>query len=55
VQKASYVTADVLHLPDGPEATERNRHLSSPDWMHGQLDWIHSYNADPNFEKVTLA
>jgi salicylate hydroxylase len=55
VQKASYVTADVLHLPDGPGATERNGTLASTDWMHGQLDWIHSYNADPNFEKVTFA
>ncbi len=55
VQKASYVTADVLHLPDGDDATQRNAQLASTDWMHGQLDWIHSYNADPNFDKVALA
>jgi salicylate hydroxylase len=55
VQKASYVTADVLNLPDGDEATQRNAQLASTAWMHGQLDWIHSYNADPNFEKVALA
>lgn len=55
VQKASYVTADVLHLPDGDEAIARNDQLASPEWMHGQLDWIHSYNADPNFDKVDLS
>ena len=55
VQKASYVTADVLHLPDGDEATAAQRQLASTAWMHGQLDWIHSFNADPNFDKVDLA
>lgn len=55
IQKASYVTAEVLHLPDGPEATERNTLLASTDWMRGQLDWIHSFNADPDFDKVALA
>ncbi len=55
VQKASYITADVLHLSDGDEATQRNAQLASSEWMHGQLDWIHSYNADPNFDKVDIA
>lgn len=55
VQKASYVTADVLHLPDGDEARQRDEDLASPAWMHDQLDWIHSYNADPHFEKATSA
>ncbi len=55
VQKASYVTAEVLHLPDGPEATERNSRLASTEWMRGQLDWIHSYDADPDHGKVALA
>lgn len=47
VQKASYTTAEVLHLPDGPEARARNVNLASTAWMHGQLDWIHSFDADP--------
>lgn len=47
VQKASYATADVLHLPDGPAAQARNADLSSTAWIHGQLDWIHSFDADP--------
>ena len=47
VQKASYTTAEVLHLPDGPQADERNTNLASTAWMHGQLDWIHSFDADP--------
>lgn len=55
VQKASYVTAEVLHLPDGPEATERNSRLASTAWMREQLDWIHSYDADPHYGKVVLA
>jgi len=53
VQKASYVTAEVLHLPDGAEADERDSNLASTSWMHRQLDWIHSFDADPNFDKVT--
>ena len=55
VQKASYVTAEVLHLPDGAAATERNANLASTGWMRSQLDWIHSYDADPDFGKVALA
>jgi salicylate hydroxylase len=55
VQKASYVTADVLHLPDGDEAMKRNAKLADPAWMHDQLDWIHSYDADPNFDKADTA
>jgi salicylate hydroxylase len=55
VQKASYVTADVLHLPDGDEAVQRNAKLADPAWMHDQLDWIHSYDADPNFDKADIA
>ena len=55
VQTASYVTAEVLHLPDGTEAVHRDEHLASAAWVHGQLDWIHSYNADPDFAKVVHA
>jgi hypothetical protein len=49
------VTADVLHLPDGDEAMKRNAKLADPAWMHDQLDWIHSYDADPNFDKADTA
>ena len=43
VQRASWDTAAVLHLPDGPDAASRDERL------HGlveQIEWIHGYDAD---------
>lgn len=45
VQYASISTADVLHLPDGPEATERNARLRARDSLLHHLDWIHDFDA----------
>ncbi|MCC8395545.1 FAD-dependent monooxygenase [Paraburkholderia sp. MMS20-SJTR3] len=51
VQYASISTADVLHLPDGPAATERNARLGSREKVLHHLDWIHDFDAlseEPN-------
>ncbi|MGF6740937.1 FAD-dependent monooxygenase [Paraburkholderia atlantica] len=45
VQYASISTADVLHLPDGPAAQERNARLGARDSMLHHLDWIHDFDA----------
>ncbi|MGF6964345.1 salicylate hydroxylase [Paraburkholderia sp. WC7.3g] len=45
VQFASISTADVLHLPDGPAAQERNARLAARDSMLHHLDWIHDFDA----------
>ncbi|WP_321801023.1 FAD-dependent monooxygenase [Caballeronia sp. J97] len=45
VQYASIATADVLHLPDGPEALERNARLRGRDSLMRHLDWIHDFDA----------
>ncbi|SAK83956.1 salicylate 1-monooxygenase [Caballeronia temeraria] len=51
VQYASITTADVLHLPDGPEAQARNARLQGRDSLMRHLDWIHDFDAleqEPN-------
>ena len=45
VQYASITTADVLHLPDGPEAQARNARLRARDSLLHHLDWIHDFDA----------
>ncbi|MFL9864901.1 FAD-dependent monooxygenase [Paraburkholderia fungorum] len=45
VQFASIATADVLHLPDGPEAQARNARLRARDSLLHHLDWIHDFDA----------
>ncbi|BCF93404.1 FAD-dependent monooxygenase [Paraburkholderia largidicola] len=45
VQYASITTADVLHLPDGPEAQARNARLRERDSLLHHLDWIHDFDA----------
>ncbi|MFM0324162.1 FAD-dependent monooxygenase [Caballeronia glebae] len=45
VQYASITTADVLHLPDGPEAQARNARLRGRDSLMRHLDWIHDFDA----------
>ena len=46
IQYASITNADVLHLPDGPRADERNARLADPGAWDRHLDWIHSFKAD---------
>lgn len=46
VQYASITTADVLHLPDGPRAEERNARLAAPDAWDRHLAWVHSFAAE---------
>jgi salicylate hydroxylase len=45
VQYASISTADVLHLPDGPEAQARNARLRARESLLHHLDWIHDFDA----------
>ncbi|MBB3259229.1 salicylate hydroxylase [Paraburkholderia bannensis] len=45
VQFASITTADMLHLPDGAAAQERNRRLGARESMLHHLDWIHDFDA----------
>lgn len=46
VQITSLATADVMHLPDGPQAEARNARLGSPEAWDRYLAWIHEYVAD---------
>lgn len=46
VQYASITTADVLHLPDGQRAEERNQRLADPEMFDRHLSWIHGFRAD---------
>lgn len=43
IQYASITNADVLHLPDGPRAEERNVRLADPHAWDRHLDWIHGF------------
>jgi salicylate hydroxylase len=44
VQFASISTADVLHLPEGPQADRRNARLATFDGMQRHLGWIHEFD-----------
>lgn len=46
IQYASITVADVLHLPDGPRADERNARLAAANAWDRHLDWVHSFRAD---------
>lgn len=52
VQIASLTTADVLHLPDGLRAEQRNIRLSSPGVWERHLAWIHEHVADRQSQLV---
>ncbi|WP_367402072.1 NAD(P)-binding protein [Kocuria marina] len=43
---ASVTVGEMLHLPDGARARERNARLAAPDAFDRHLDWIHSFRAD---------
>lgn len=43
IQYASITNADVLHLPDGERADERNARLAEPGAWDRHLDWIHGF------------
>jgi 2-polyprenyl-6-methoxyphenol hydroxylase-like FAD-dependent oxidoreductase len=45
VQYASISTADVLHLPDGDDADQRNARLASFEGALHHLGWIHEFDA----------
>jgi salicylate hydroxylase len=44
VQFASISTADVLHLPDGPAAEQRNARLAKREEIVHHLGWIHEFD-----------
>lgn len=44
VQFASSQVAEVLHLPDGPEADARNAQMATTDFFEDKLAWIHGYD-----------
>lgn len=44
VQFASITTADMLHLPDGPAADQRNARLGTHEGMLKHLGWIHEFD-----------
>lgn len=46
VQYASVTVGDVLHLPDGPRADERNARLAATTAWDRHLHWVHSFVAD---------
>ncbi len=46
VTDAAITVGELLHLPDGPRADERNARLAAPDAFDRHLDWIHSFRAD---------
>lgn len=45
VQYASVTVGEVLHLPDGPRADERNARLKA-EAFDRHLHWVHSFKAD---------
>lgn len=44
VQFASISTADILHLPDGPAADQRNARLATREGVMHHLGWIHEFD-----------
>jgi salicylate hydroxylase len=42
IQHSSWVTSNLLHLPDGPALAERNRRLSN---FPANFGWIHEFDA----------
>lgn len=46
VTDAAVTVGEMLHLPDGPRAAERNSRLADPGAFDRHLDWIHSFRAD---------
>lgn len=44
VQLASSEVAEVLHLPDGPEARARDAAMGTQQWFEDRLAWIHGYD-----------
>jgi salicylate hydroxylase len=51
VQFASITTADILHLPDGPAAEQRNARLATHEGVEQHLGWIHDF--DPATQEPT--
>jgi len=41
---ASAQVAEVLHLPDGPQAQERDALMGTQQWFEDRLAWVHAYD-----------
>ncbi|GAA4760371.1 FAD-dependent monooxygenase [Citricoccus nitrophenolicus] len=54
VVDASVTVGEMLHLPDGPRAQERNARLAAPDAFDRHLDWIHSFRADDQIPEPSV-
>lgn len=46
VVDASVAVGEMLHLPDGPRADERNARLAAPGAFDRHLAWVHGFRAD---------
>ena len=40
----TWALAEVLHLPDGPEADARNAAMATTDFFEDKLAWVHGYD-----------
>lgn len=54
VVDASVTVGEMLHLPDGARAQERNARLAAPDAFDRHLDWIHSFRADEEIPEAPV-
>jgi salicylate hydroxylase len=52
IQRSSWVTSSLLHLPDGPMAEARNRKMASVPQDFG---WIHEYDVQRELHKIGCA
>lgn len=52
VQRSSWVTSSLLHLPDGPTAEARNRKLTRVPQDFG---WIHAYDVQQELTRIGCA
>jgi salicylate hydroxylase len=52
IQRSSWVTSSLLHLPDGPAAEARNRKVARvPD----DFGWIHEYDVQQELQRIGCA
>ena len=49
IQRSSWVTSSLLHLPDGPMAEARNRKVAQVPQDFG---WIHEYDVQQELQKI---
>lgn len=53
VVDASVAVGEMLHLPDGHRAAERNARLAAPDAFDRHLSWIHGFRADEEIPEAS--